>query len=291
VRTVFCDALIDSVKMIPFLLFVYYVVEWLEYQYGLAIRARIQRNAKAGPLAGAVFGCVPQCGFSVLASAMYTRRFVTIGTLLAVYLSTSDEAVPVILAQPKKLWVIVPLICTKVVIALIGGYVTDIAFRSYRKGVIVSDPEGLKEIEGHGCCEHHVVGEDSKRQLWLHPLVHTVKVFFFVFLVSFGINWLMFKVGAHNLGRLLLQHSPLQPVITAFVGLIPNCAASVAITQVFLKGGISYGSAVSGLCASGGLGLLVLLKENHNPRDTAKVLGLLLAFSIAAGIAIQYLYG
>lgn len=290
-KTVFFDALIDSVKMIPFLLFVYYVVEWLEYQYGLAIRARIQRNAKAGPLAGAVFGCVPQCGFSVLASAMYTRGFVTIGTLLAVYLSTSDEAIPVVLAQPKKLWVIVPLVCTKVVIALIGGYSTDIAFRSYRKGVTVSDPEGLKEIAGDGCCEHHVVGEDSKRQLLLHPLVHTVKVFFFVFLVSLGINCLMFKVGAHNLGRLFLQHSPLQPVLTALVGLIPNCAASVAITQVFLKGGISYGSAVAGLCASGGLGLLVLLKENHNPRDTARVLGLLLGFSVAAGIAIQYLYG
>lgn len=290
-KKVFLDALIDSVKMIPFLLFVYYVVEWLEYQYGLTIRTRIQRNAKAGPLAGAVFGCVPQCGFSVLASAMYTRRFVTVGTLLAVYLSTSDEAIPVVLAQPKKLWVIVPLVCTKVAIALIGGYATDIAFRSYRNRITISDPQGLKELESRGCCEHHVLGDDRKRELLLHPLVHTAKVFFFVFLVSFGINVLMFKVGEHNLGRLFLQHSPLQPIVAAIVGLIPNCAASVAITQVFLKGGISYGSAVAGLCASGGLGLLVLLKENHNPRDTARVLGLLLGFSIAAGIAIQHFYG
>lgn len=281
------DALIDSAKMIPFLLFVYGVVEWLEYRYGASIRSKIQRAAKAGPVVGALFGCVPQCGFSVIASAMYTRRIITVGTLLAVFLSTSDEAVPVILAQPSKLHIIIPLLCTKLVIAVIAGYAVDLALRSYRKKIVASDPEELDEIHERGCCEHHVGGEGPGRELFLHPIIHTAKVFVFVFLVSLALGF----IGEERLARMLLQHSPLQPVLTALVGLIPNCAASVAITQVFLKGGISYGSAISGLCASGGLGVLVLLKENHNVRDTARVLGLLLGISVAVGIVIQYVYG
>lgn len=285
------DALIDSAKMIPFLLAVYILVEWLEYRYGSTIRERIQHAAKAGPILGALFGCVPQCGFSVLASAMYTRRIITIGTMLAVFLSTSDEAVPVILAQPNKVGLIIPLICTKVLIAVIAGYAVDISLRSYRKKIVLEDPVELEEMHERGCCEHHVTGEGHWRELLVHPLMHTAKVFVFVFLVTLGINYLVTTVGQPHLDKLLLQHSPLQPVLTAIVGLIPNCAASVAITQVFIKGGISYGSTISGLCASGGLGLLVLLKENNNLKDTLKVLGLLFAISVAVGIAIQYIYG
>lgn len=284
------DALVDSAKMIPFLLFIYFVVGWLEYQYGAAIRAKIQRAAKSGPFLGSVFGCIPQCGFSVLASAMYTRRFITIGTLLAVYLSTSDEAIPVIMSQPKSLHWMIPLICTKVLIAILAGYGVDIALRSYAKPIAPIDQEELEDLPEHGCCEHHVAGESRLGELVVHPLVHTAKVFLFVLLVTLGINYLGY-VYKDQLKQLLLPHSPLQPVLTAFVGLIPNCAASVAITEVFIKGGISYGSAVSGLCASGGLGLLVLLKENHNPRDTVRVLALLVGISIAAGIVIQYVYG
>lgn len=290
-RALFIDALVDSAKMIPFLLFVYCVVGWLEFQYGMSIRYRIQRAAKAGPALGAAFGCVPQCGFSVLASAMYARKIITIGTLLAVYLSTSDEAIPVILAQPSKLGLIVPLICAKVVIAVIAGYTIDLLFKSYRKSVTISDPDAMKEIKERGCCEHDVTGGEKWRELLIHPVKHTMKVFVFVFIVTLAINYMMQTIGERNLARLLLQHSLFQPVLTAVIGLIPNCAASVAITQVFLKGGISFGSAIAGLCASGGLGMLVLLRENHNLRDTVRVIGLLLSISITAGIIIQYLYG
>lgn len=290
-KEILLDALVDSAKMIPFLLFVYVLVEWLEYQYGSTIRERIQHAAKAGPTLGALFGCVPQCGFSVLASAMYTRRIITIGTMLAVFLSTSDEAIPVILAQPDKVRLIVPLIFTKVVIALVAGYGVDIALRSYSKKIVAEDHDHLEEMHERGCCEHHVTGEGHWKELLVHPLLHTAKVFVFVFLVTLGLSYLIETVGQAHLDKLLLQHSPLQPVLTAIIGLIPNCAASVAITQIFLKGGISYGSAISGLCASGGLGMLVLLKENHNLRDTLKVLLLLLSVSIGAGILIQYFYG
>lgn len=292
-KHILIDALVDSAEMIPFLLFIYFVVGWLEYQYGVSISSRIQRAAKAGPLIGAVFGSIPQCGFSVLASAMYTRRLITIGTLLAVYLATSDEAIPVIMAQPSKAWVVLPLIGCKVAMAIVGGYAVDLIFRSYKKRTIVDDDHVMEAMDGlddKGCCEHHVGGESRMRELLVHPLVHTLKVFFFVFAVSVGLNYFIASQG-HHFGRLLLKGSPLQPVITGFFGLIPNCATSVAMTEIYLKGGISFGAAISGLSASGGLGLLVLLKENHNARDTAKVLGLLLGISIAAGILIQHFYG
>lgn len=284
---IFMEALIDSAKMIPFLLIIYYLVELAEHKYGHAIQESIQKAAKAGPAAGAIFGCVPQCGFSVLASAMYTRRLITIGTLIAVYLSTSDEAVPVILSQPEKVWVVFPLILTKLIMGVIGGYAVDIAFRSYKKYQPVDTHEKTEEIHEKGCCEHKLAGEDNKRGMIIHPLIHTSKVFFFIFIVTLAINW----VGVPNLSKYLMQHSIFQPIITAIFGLIPNCATSVAITEIYLKGGISFGSAISGLSASGGLGMLVLIKENKDLKDTARVLGLLLCISIATGILIQSIYG
>lgn len=285
------DALKDSAMMIPFLLVIYFVVGWLEYYYGSVIRERIQRAAKAGPLLGAFFGSIPQCGFSVLGSALYARRLITTGTLLAVFLSTSDEAIPVILAQPSQAHFVLPLIGMKIVIAVLGGYGVDLAMRSYGRRPTESDPKEADDIHEHGCCEHHVEGRDARRELLMHPITHTAKVFLFVFVVTLAINYLIFAVGEKNLGNALLFRSPLQPVIAAMIGLIPNCAASVAIAEMFLKGGLTYGAAIAGLSSSAGVGLLVLLKENHDARDTIKVLALLLGISIAAGLIIQYTYG
>jgi len=288
------DSAIDTLRMIPFLLVVYALVEWIEYRYGESIQLKMRDAASAGPLVGALFGCIPQCGFSVLASAMYCRRFLTIGTLLAVYLSTSDEAIPVILAQPDKISTVVPLLVAKVIISLIGGYGADLLLKSRvepHTHVHEDDHDCEDLLHQTGCCEHDISDGGRRRQMIIHPIVHTAKVAAFVFAVTFGISYGIWKLGEANLSIILLQRSALQPVITAFVGLIPNCAASVAITQVFLKGHIGFGSAISGLCASGGLGILVLLKENHNLRDTARVLGLLLGISIAAGMIVRYTFG
>lgn len=281
------EALIDTLKMAPFLFVIYCLVAWIEQKYGNSIQDRIRYAAKAGPLIGSLFGSVPQCGFSVLASAMYTRRLITIGTLLAVFLSTSDEAIPVILAQPDKIKLIIPLLLTKIVIGILGGYGVDFALRSYLRPHADEAHDHEAEINSRGCCEHDIIHSDKRLQLLIHPLVHTAKICAFLFVVTAALNYGMAALGPDNLKNLLLQNSMLQPVVTAFFGLIPNCAASVAITDVFLKGGISFGSAISGLCASGGLGILVLFKENSNLRDTIRVIGLLLCVSIIAGIVIQ----
>jgi len=210
--------------------------------------------------------------------------------LLAVYLSTSDEAIPVILAQPDKVKIVIPIIFTKLVVGICGGYIVDIALGSYKKPSSEAQTPP-KEIHEKGCCEHKLSGDDGKREMLVHPIVHTAKVFMFVFVVTLGLNYLIWRVGNHNLAKVIPQHTVLQPVIAALVGLIPNCAASVAITEVFLKGGISFGSAISGLCASGGLGMLVLLKENKNAKDTFRVLALLVGISVTVGIIIQSIYG
>lgn len=302
---IFWDALIDSAKMIPWLFIIYMGIEYLESQFGGQIRQKVKQAGKAGPLLGALFGCVPQCGFSVISTALYSSRVITLGTLLAVYLSTSDEALPVILAQPDKAGVIVPLLLTKVVIAVVAGYTIDFVFH-HAKHPLAGPEVSASAEDAHehllrqdaysggeiGCCGHSCTPERLEiRELLGHPVRHTLKVFFFVFTVSFLLNGLIFQVGEKRLSAMVLGNSFLQPILAALVGLIPNCAASVVITQLYLKGAISFGSTIAGLSSGAGLGLIVLFKENRNWKDTLRVVGLLLGFSILFGIIIQTFFG
>lgn len=289
-KELFLDALIDSAGMIPFLLFIYFIVEWFERKFSGTLEHRLGKTAKDGPVLGALFGCIPQCGFSVVAASFYSRRLITTGTLLAVILSTSDEAIPVILAQPGQSGLVIKLLITKLIIGITAGYLIDFLFRR-RTPAETDHDDHAGEHHELGCCKHQLSGKTSRWQLLVHPLIHTAKIFIFIFVVTLGINGLIALVGQENLGRVLLRHSLLQPFLAALVGLIPNCAASVAIAEMFLKGGLSYGSAVSGLCCSGGLGLLVLLRENRDFKDTLRVAALLVLISTVAGLAIQLLYG
>jgi hypothetical protein len=182
------------------------------------------------------------------------------------------------------------LLITKLAIGIAGGYLVDLLFRR-RKQNVPDRAAGTKEKHELGCCKHELSGKPGKLQLLVHPLIHTAKIFVFVFAATLAINGLIALVGEENLGRALLRHSLLQPFLAALIGLIPNCTASVAIAELFLQGGLSYGSTVSGLCCSGGLGLLVLLRENRDFKDTLRIVTLLIVISTVAGLAIQLLYG
>ncbi len=288
-KDLFLEALIDSAKMIPFLLVIYFLVEWFERKFGNTIERRLKKTAKAGPVLGALFGCVPQCGFSVVAASLYSRRIITNGTLLAVFLSTSDEAIPVLLSQPDQAGTVIKLFLIKLVIGVVAGVAVDLLLR--RKKQAPLPPDSAPSACEVGCCHHHVSGKSNPWQMLVHPLVHTAKIFVFIFLVTLGLNGLIALVGEEQLGDVLLRESLLQPLLAALVGLIPNCAASVAIAEAFLKGGLSFGSTVAGLCCSGGLGLLVLVRENRDLKDTVRIIALLVVISTAAGLAIQLLYG
>lgn len=294
------DTAIDTAKLIPFLLIVYVGIELTEYYFGNKIRRFLQRVGKAGPAIGAVAGTLPQCGFSVMTTALYTQRLVTIGTLMAVYLSTSDEALPVLLSHPDKIGLVLPLILTKLAIAIPAGYLIDFAFRKQNKRTLehikaystghddaTHNHESLNEQTA--CCGHHPDSNAKKfniRQLVVHPLVHTAKILVYIFIVTLALNAGVAWMSEETLHRILLSKSIFQPFVAGLVGLIPNCAASVALTQLYINGTLSFGSVIAGLCASGGLGILVLFKEEKNWRERLMIVGLLYGISVLAGIVM-----
>lgn len=284
------DAIKDSLHMLPFLFLIFVVIEVIEFFYSDKMTQLAKYSSKAGPLVGSLAASFPQCGFSVIASTLYTKRLITKGTLIAVFLSTSDEAIPVILSEPSKMYLIVPILLAKIFIGISAGYLIDFLLGQF-KNADENNAQNAENLEvEEGCCKHHV-HKPRKRDLLLHPLEHTVNVFIFVVLITVGLNYMVHCIGGEeNLGQYFLNDSILQPVITAIVGLIPNCAISIAITLMYLKGAIGFGSVISGLCSSAGLGLLVLLKKNTSLKDSAKIILMLLGVSIFWGIVIQSVY-
>jgi hypothetical protein len=297
------DAFIESLKTVPLLLIIYIGIELLEYKFGNEIREKVQKAGKKGPLIGAAVGSFPQCGFSVIATALFTQRLVTMGTLLAVYLSTSDEAIPIILSQPGKAHLVLPLIGIKVLIGIMAGLGIDFIFRKEEKKIIKhigAVEEGHDNKSHHhevvmqetACCGHSPSCTSKKfsiRELVWHPVIHTFNIFIFIFFVTLIINFVIFQMGESAFESLFTQNVFWQPFLTALVGLIPNCAASVVITELYLKNAIGLGPVIAGLAASGGLGLLVLYREEKNKKIFIKVITLLYGISVISGIIISFL--
>ena len=187
-KALILDAFLDSLAMLPFLFVIYFLVELLEFKYGSGLRSKVAHTGKWGPFVGSLMGCFPQCGFSVIGAGLYTRRLVTIGTLVAIFLATSDEAIPVILAQPEHINVVLPLIATKFVLGVFFGYFLDmVLFRKQQLAKHEHEPVSgdwpdckVVNVEQHGCCGHHVAEQKNKSELFIHPLKHTLSVFFFI---------------------------------------------------------------------------------------------------------------
>ncbi len=287
---VLLDALVDALLMVPWLFLVYLGVAWLERRLGHAMHDRLVTLERFGPVLGMVAGLLPQCGFSVVAAALYSQRLITKGTLVAVLLATSDEALPIILGRREHLPALLPVLLGKVVIATLGGYLVDAVFARDRLA-----PKSCGHDHQHGqevgCCHHDIPAQGRRWALLSHPIRHTVSVFVMVFITLFSLGALLHTVGEERLGEFLLRGSFFQPVVAGLVGLIPNCAISVVITETMLLGQLGYGAAMAGLSASGGLGLLVLLRENHDWRDVLRVVISVLVISIVAGLGITAFIG
>lgn len=275
------DAIMDSIKLLPFLFIVFLVIEVLEYYYADKINTALKNTGKYGVLIGAVSAIFPQCGFSVIASGLYAGRIITIGTLIAVYLATSDETIPILLATPEKAHLIIPIVGIKLFIAILMGYFVDFVL----KNCTAKKKEAPKEIIEEGCCKHDIE-HGSKRELIIHPIMHTINIFGFILVITLVLNYVLshFELNSIWGGRFI------QPVIAAFVGLIPNCAISIGLTMMLIKGTISFGALMSGLLSNAGLGLLVLLK-NNDFKDTLRVIFILLMISIVSGVAINFFTG
>ena len=286
---VLLDAVLDCLKELPFLFAAFFVVEAIAHRAASGMSAMLARAGRMGPLIGALLGCVPQCGFSVMASELYVSGVVTLGTLLSVYLSTSDEAVIILLANPGHLKEIVLLLVTKVCIAVLFGYLTY--FFGAKLTGIKHRPSGRGHSHGDACacCGREDLHTGGWKDIFRHALSHTLEVLLFLFLTTFVLNLLMELAGRELIGRLLLQNSLLQPAVAALIGLIPNCAASVILTELYLDGVISFASVVAGLCTGAGAGLIVMFRENHHIKENFKVVGLLYASAVISGLALSFL--
>lgn len=278
------DTVIDCLKMLPFLFFAFLLLEALEHHSSGKMNRILQSAGKLGPVAGALLGCVPQCGFSIMAADLYAGGVISVGTLLAVFLSTSDEALVILAAEPSSLGVVLKLILSKVLIGIAAGYLVTFFTTLYQK----KHPEKKKTI-GELCTDAHCGCHDEHSGILKPALHHTVQVFIFIFIFTFILSLLLSLVGIDQVSRFMLADTPFQPVLAALIGLIPNCGASVALTQLYLEGVISFGSIMAGLCSAAGLGLVMLYRVNKRRKENIQITCLLFLISVACGMIFQAL--
>lgn len=267
------DTIIDSLKIFPFLFVTYLIIEYIGHKSSEKLITGLRKYGVSG---GALLGCFPQCGFSVAAANLYTNKVISAGTLIAVFISTSDEAIPVILANSGTLGTIAELIAVKVAIAVVAGFVADRFFYKFFE----TEDKG-NEINRHYYfheCHGGIVSSAFK---------YTVNIFAFVTITMLLMNIAISLMGEENLSKVLLTHSILQPIVAALIGFIPNCASSIVITQLYLSGSLSFGSAVAGLSTGAGVGFIVLFKENKSLKENIKIMIYIYIIAITAGSLIQ----
>ena len=293
------DAALDTLYLIPFLLVTYLVMEWLEHHMGEKSQRAIQRAGVAGPAIGAVLGAVPQCGFSAAASTLYAGRVVTLGTLFAVYLSTSDEMLPIFIAEQVPLGTLFAVVGSKVAIGMAAGFAIDAVLRMRRKEAEAIRIHDLCEQDhchcedGEGAGSGHDHGHDHNHggagAIVKSAVIHTLQVTLFVFLISLALNIVFAVVGEHAIESFLGSHGVLAVIGSGVVGLIPNCAASVAIAQLYVDGVLSTGAMMAGLLSAAGVGLLVLLRSNRPAKQNAYIVAALWGIGVVCGLVIDAL--
>ena len=278
---VFVHALEDNLKIIPFLFVTYCIMEYMEQIVEKRTHSAVKYSGKLGPLFGGVLGIIPQCGFSAAASSFYSGGVITLGTLLAIFLSTSDEMLPIFISETVPMVTIVKILGMKALIGVLAGFLTDLGLRKIGKGHVVQ-----KHI--HDLCEQdHCHCEEEETSIWKSALVHSVKVFGFVFIVSVLLNLILECGGESALEWLANNNTVLAAIVTGIVGLVPNCAASIIITQLYLKQFISAGAMMAGLLVGAGVGVLVLFRTNRPVKQNVKITGLLYVIGVTAGLLID----
>lgn len=247
-------ALLDTLKILPFLLVIFILLEVFEQNVGSKKYVKLL-GGRAAPLVGSITGVIPQCGFSVMAVKLFQERCITVGTLLAIFISTSDEAVSILISHGR--WLdLLALVVVKAVIAVAVGYLADYIVKAKADGGIVGD-----EHAGCGCNMHN---KGKLHAYLLHPLLHCLKTALYVFIVNFLLGAIIELVGEDKFASFMASTGYLQPFFASLVGLIPNCASSVVIVEVYVSGNLTFGALVAGLTANAGVGLALLLKDKAN---------------------------
>ncbi len=276
---IFSDTLLDGLKLLPFLFITYLVMEYVEHKTSQRTQQVMKKSGKWGPVLGGVLGIVPQCGFSTAASNLYAGRIITFGTLIAVFLSTSDEMLPVLVSEQVNPITIIRILAVKAVIGIITGLFIDLLIRS-RKGY---KKEELR-IE-HLCDHQHCHCGEGK--IMKSALSHTLQIFVFILLITFVLNLAIGFVGEEQMAAVISNKPVLGPVVSSLIGLIPNCASSVVLTQLYLEGVLGAGAMIAGLLSGSGVGLLVLYRVNDDIKENIKITILLYAVGVIFGILME----
>lgn len=269
----------DSLKMLPVLFIVYLVIELLEHKNNNIVHHLFMKTKKSGPLVGGLFGCIPQCGFSVIASDLYAKGNITKGTLIAVFISTSDEAIPILFSEPGKMKVVLPLIVLKFICAIAVGFLVDVITRPGKESV-KCEHSHHEHHHYHGNCESCSDG------IVKSAIIHAVRIFAFVFVISFIIDFALENI--EGVFDFVAGYPFIAPFITPIIGLIPSCGASVLLTELYVSGAINLGALTGGLCAGAGVGLTVLLKANKNMKDNLKIISVLYVTGVISAFIITY---
>ncbi len=339
------DSLIDTLKILPILLVANFLIEYFEYKASNKIYHSKLLNGKLSPLFASAVGLVPQCGFSVVAANLFSSKKIAIGTLLAIFITTSDEAIPIMLSSGKSALMLVPLLLGKFALAIIVGYTLNFIYEKKDKrlkqgttAVKVENPPAIKseavlveakdpvataptaeseksesaesEIVKHADgedheekdltnhehheeefgCHHHKIGESKKKALIVHPIVHSLIVSLYIFVATLIFGLIIYYIGQDKVAAFISSTKLFAPFLVALVGLIPNCASSVIISQCLVSGMISFGAAFAGLAANAGIAFVVLFKQNKNQKQNFLILGLLYAISAIVGFLIDLIF-
>lgn len=278
---VLIDTVIDTLKILPFLFIAYLVIELIEKKAGDKTTKIIKKSGKFGPVLGGILGIVPQCGFSAAAANLYAGRIITIGTLIAIFLSTSDEMLPILISEAVSADIIIKILLIKVCIAILVGVIVDFIFRKNKL-------EGNSKEEIHKLCdEEHCHCEEQG--IIKSSITHTLQILVYIFVISLILNFIIYFIGEDNIAHLILNVPILGPLVSSLVGLIPNCASSVILTQLYLENIITIGSMIAGLLVNSGIGILILFRVNKVKKENFTILGILYLVGVISGIILDIL--
>ena len=295
---VIIDSFLDTLKALPILYLVYLLVVFFSHKNIL------KTSKKTGPILASALGQIPQCGFSGVMADLYSKKHITMGTLIAVFVATSDEAVPILISEPTLITTLLLLLVIKFVAGVGIGYFVDYVLIRDRNVVIPEQldstchfPE-MEDEEEHCHCHTHKENfnkpinktqsnNEYANNIFLHALKHTLDIAFYLLVASLIINLLVYFVGVENISKIMITNSIFQPIIVALIGLIPSCAISVLLVELFISGILSFGSLVAGLCSGAGLGLVILFTKNKNIKQNVLILLITYTFSALLGFIIN----
>lgn len=272
-QEIILDTVFDCLKILPFLFIAFLIIEFFEHKLSHKTEKTIKKAGKFGPLIGSLLGALPQCGFSVLATNLYITRIISLGTLIAIYLSTSDEMLPILIAEKAPINSILLLIFIKIIIGLVCGFIIDLIIRK-------ENPKEHFEIceHDHCDCEHGIILSSKK---------HTIKTLIFIFIITFILNAAFHYIGEDNIKHIFDKTNLFTPFIAGIIGLIPNCGSSIILTELYIAEILPLSSALAGLLANSGVALLILFKSNPNIKENLKIIGILYLISVITGLLLK----